>query len=415
MNTNSGSPRRLFLGAIGLGSLVAYSYACSSSDPPAPAAPDAGLTPDANLAPDAKTPIVMVPGTTGNGGFQKVAQTNLFADTKNGGAANVDPNLVNSWGLAFNPSGIAWVSDNGKGLLTLYQPNKSTPLPLVVQVPLPGFVYQSDSGMVAAPTGMVFNASAAVPDAGPTNDFLGDLFIVATENGTIAGWQPLFGDQTKAALRDDMSGGKAIFKGLAIVPSSPQILIAADFHNGVIDTFATDYNLAPHANGKWVDPAVPAGFAPFNVFATPTNVFVAYAKQDARQKDDVAGAGNGAISMFDLTGTLVKTLIPQSATNLLNSPWGMNIVPMGGWGSLPAGTLVVGNFGDGTIHAFDANTGNPIAAFANSSGAPLVIDGLWALVWGPNAPEAGASPEQLFFTAGPNHEMNGLFGFLTAQ
>jgi uncharacterized protein (TIGR03118 family) len=416
-------------GLVGLSSLVAVFYGCSSSssNPPATSPTDASTQPDSTTVtptPDGATPTPES-GTTNPEAStslikQKVTQTNLFADTADAGAPNVDPNLLNSWGLAFNPTGIAWVADNHAGVLTLYKANQATPVPLVVQVPLPdgggGALYPAlDSGMLSAPTGQIFNASAAVPDAGTTGNFMGDFFIVAAEDGTISGWNPSLTDMTKAALRVDKSSAGAVYKGLAILPSSPQVLVAADFHNGVIDAFDTNYAPIAAVTGKWKDTTVPAGFAPFNIVVSGTNVFVAYAKQNAMMHDDVAGVGNGAISVFDFTGTLVKSLIPQSSTSVLNSPWGMAVVAAGGWGSVPAGTLLVGNFGDGGIHAYNPTSGALVGTLVDSTGADLHIKGLWSIIFGPNAPDAGANPNQLFFTAGPNMEDNGLFGFLTAM
>jgi uncharacterized protein (TIGR03118 family) len=432
VNTNKSSlgTRLGACGLVGLSSLAAVFYGCSSSSStPTPAQPtDSGVETDSTTvtppAPDSGGDSGTPPTTTPDGGTtliqQKVAQTNLFADTADGGAQNVDPNLVNSWGLAFNPTGIAWISDNGTGLATLYKTNQASPVPLVVQIPLPsgdgGALYPAaDADTFAAPSGQIFNASAAVPDAGTTSDFMGDFFIISAEDGTISGWNPSLTDTTKAALRVDMSGANAIFKGLAILPTTPQVLVAADFHNGLIDAFDANYAPIAAVTGKWVDTTVPAGFAPFNIVVTGSNVLVAYAKQDSDQHDDVAGPGNGAVSVFDMTGTLVKSLIPQNAGSALNSPWGMTIVPAGGWGSLPAGALLVGNFGDGSVHAYNATSGALIGSLATSAGGLLKIDGLWSLAWGPNAPEAGATPEQLYFTAGPNGESNGLYGYLTAQ
>ncbi len=428
MNKSSFSTRFGVCGLVGLSSLVAVFYGCSSSSSTPVTTPpiDSGTEPDSTTVtpqPDSGPP----PTTTPDGGdsgaalvLQKVTETKLFADTDDAGAANVNPNLVNPWGLAFNPLGIAWVSDDHAGVLTLYKTSQATPVPLVVQVPLPsgdgGALYPSlDSGTLAAPSGMIFNAGAAVPDAGATGDFLGDLFVVAAEDGTISGWQPSLADTTKAALRVDMSGAGAVFKGLAIIPGAPQILLAADFHNGVIDAFDTSYAPVTPAAGKWKDPSVPTGYAPFNIATSGTSVFVAYAKQDAEAMDDVAGIGNGQVSVFDATGTLTKSIIPQTATSALNSPWGMTTVPAGGWGSLPAGALLVGNFGDGAVHAYNAATGALLGTLVTGAGSPLLIPGLWSLTWGPNAPEAGTTPDQLYFTSGPNMEGNGLYGYLTAQ
>jgi uncharacterized protein (TIGR03118 family) len=427
IDMSSFSKRFGVVGLVGLSTLATF-YGCSSSSstPTTPVEPTDGSTEtDATTTVPPATDAGTTPVTPTDAGdsstaavtLQKVTQTNLFADTSEGGAPNVDPNLVNPWGLAWNPAGIAWISDNGTGLATLYQTNNSAPVALVVQVPLPdgggGPIYNFDAG-TSAPSGQIFNASAAVPDAGTTSDFMGDYFIISAEDGTISGWAPTLADKTKATLRVDMSAANAVFKGLQIIPSTPPVLLATDFHNGVIDAFDTNYAPVTPAAGKWKDTTIPAGYAAFNIATDGTNVYVAYAKQDDMQHDDVAGAGNGAVSVFDLTGTLVKSLIPQSATNTLNSPWALTTVPAGGWGAIPAGSLLVGNFGDGAIHAFNATTGAAVATFTTSAG-PLLIDGLWSLAWGVNAPEAGTTPDQLYFTSGPNMESNGLYGYLTAS
>lgn len=439
MKTNASSFKKSVgaCGAVGAAAVAIAFYGCSSSSSPAtPVSDDGGPDSSTTGGDDGGTPTpVPDSGTTtpkpdggGDAGssliLQKVAETKLIADTPDAGAAKVDPNLLNAWGLAFNPSGTAWVSDNHAGVATLYSTaGGGTINPLVVTIPLPGpdggLFPAADSGLdPSAPTGQIFNASAAVPDAGTTGDFLGDLFILSAEDGTISGWQKA--DGTQAVLRVDMSGANASFKGLQIVPATPPVLLAADFHNGAIDAFDTNYApiAADAGAGAWHDPSIPAGYAPFNIYATGTSVYVAYAKQDAQAGDDTPGAGNGAVSVFSLTGALVKSLIPQTAGGPLNAPWGLTTVPTGGWGSLPAGALLVGNFGDGTIHAFDATSGALLGTFVGTGGTPLLIDGLWALAWGPNSPQAadaGTLPTQLFFTAGPNKEADGLYGYLTAQ
>jgi len=435
-NTNSFKKTAGVYGVVGAAAAAIAFYGCSSSSgsPVTPVGDDSGTDATTPVG-DGSTPPPKDSGptTTPDGGdagtpaatLQKVTQTNLFADTDAGGAPKVDPLLKNAWGLAFNPSGPAWVSDNHSGVATLYSTTGGGAiLGLVVQVPLPdgggGPLYPAlDSGSNSSPTGQIFNASATVPDAGTTSDFLGDVFIISAEDGTISGWASSLVDKTKATLRVDMSSASASFKGLQIIPSTPPILLAADFHNAKIDAFDTSYApiTADAGAGKWTDSTLPAGYAPYNIYATSTSVFVSYAKQDAQAADDQEGDGFGAVSVFDLTGTLVKSLIKVAPSNGLDGPWGMTTVPAGGWGSLPAGALLVGNFEGGAIHAFDPTSGAMLATFALSTGAPLSIDGLWALTWGPNTPQAadaGTLPTQLFFTAGPNGEDNGLYGYLTA-
>jgi uncharacterized protein (TIGR03118 family) len=345
---------------------------------------------------------------------QMVTQTNLFADTAEGGAPNVDPNLVNAWGLAFNPTGIAWVSDNGTGLATLYQPNMTAPLPRVVTIPPPT---GAEAGTMATPTGQVLNAGATA------GDFKGDLFIQSTEDGTVTGWNattsPFDAGKADATLEYDNSAAGAVYKGLAIDPSTPPRLLLADFHNGRIDVLDRMFLKIPVVDGgvdggdggtAWVDPSVPSGFAPFNIVVLSGKVYVAYAKQNAMAHDDVAAVGNGAISVFDTDGNLLTSLIKTGG--VLDSPWGMALAPSA-WGQL-GGMLIVGNFGDGHVNAFNPTTGAFVGSLESGSTA-LKIDGLWSLVYGVDSPEAGVSPAQLYFTAGPNMEKSGLFGFLTAQ
>ncbi len=206
-------------------------------------------------------------------------------------------------------------------------------------------------------------------------------------------------------------------RGLAIVPSTPQILIAADFHNARIDAFAAaDYSPVPAGDAgaaKWADPSIPSGYAPFNIVTIGTKVYVAYAKQDdpTNAMDNAKGAGTGAISVFDVTGALVKSLIATGGP--LNAPWGMTAVPAAGWGGFPAGALLVGDFGDGFIQGFDPTTGALLGSLVNGSGAPLTLDGLWAIEFGVANADAGEATSQLYFTSGPNDEANGLFGYLT--
>jgi uncharacterized protein (TIGR03118 family) len=399
---------------------LAWTFACSSNSSSSPP-PDGGdattTTPEGSTGQEAGMETgseAMADADAGTvaGIAQKVAQTNLFADTVDGGAPNVDPNLVNPWGLAFNPTaGIAWIADNHKGLLTLYRTNVPMPLPLVVTVPSVG-----DAGPMATPTGQVFNTGAA------SGNFKGDLFIVSTEQGTVAGWNPTAnpfsdaGTATATIQCDNMAVG-AVYKGLAIAPTTPPVLLLADFHNARVDVLDATYKritpvVTADGGHAWSDPSVPAGFAPFNIVTIDSKVYVVYAMQKAPQNVDyVVGAGNGALSVFDAGGNLIKSLVTTGGP--LNAPWGMAMAPTG-WGQL-GGMLLVGNFGDGRVNAFDPMSGALVGGLVTSTGAPLSIDGLWSLVFGVNAPDAGVATTQLYFTSGPNDEMNGLFGYLTPQ
>jgi uncharacterized protein (TIGR03118 family) len=299
----------------------------------------------------------------------------------------VDPNLVNPWGLAFNPSGPIWVADNHTGVSTIYAAS-GAPMPLVVTVPPP-----PGGTPPAAPTGLVFN--------GATTAFSGDKFIFSTEDGTIVGWTA----GTTSVLRVDGSTGGAIYKGLAIATANgASRLFATDFKNARVDVFDQAYAKVATA-GAFTDPNVPAGFAPFGAQAIGSTIYVTYAKQDAMKEDDDKGAGRGYVDAYDFDGHLTKRVVTQG---VLNSPWGVALAPsdLGAF----SGALLVGNFGDGHINAFDATTGALKGPALDTTGAPLEIDGLWAIVFGNDT--AGAPHNRLFFTAGPDDEMHGMLGRL---
>ncbi|HTQ05755.1 MAG TPA: TIGR03118 family protein [Polyangiaceae bacterium] len=335
-------------------------------------------------------------GVSPNGGEAGVAQlelelvrTDLTSDQT--GAAVVDTNLVNAWGLAVNPADSGarfWVSAGDAGLLTVYDASGAIE-PVVVTVPSAN---GTDTG---SPTGQVFNPNA--------DDFMGDTFIVATEDGLIAGWQT----GTDATVRADRSSS-AGYKGLALVTNGANHwLAAANFHEGQVDVFDNTYTRVTTA-GLFEDPNIPAGFAPFNVAELGGSVWVTYAKQDADKADDVPGVGNGFVSVFNVDGSFKQRF---SSRGSLNSPWGLAVVP-NTFGALN-GAILVGNFGDGMIHAFQPNTGEEIGFVTDRSNHPLVIDGLWALLVGPNTAADGDLRSTVFFTAGPGGETHGVFGTLT--
>jgi uncharacterized protein (TIGR03118 family) len=337
-------------------------------------------------------------------------QTNLVADVA-GQAAVTDANLVNPWGLVAGPTTPWWIADNHSGFSTVYsgsgQPTPSGS-PLVVAVAPPG---GSPAGTVAAPTGIVFNG---------TSDFMLDAtnparFIFSTEDGTISGWA----SGTNSVLKADNSSTGAVYKGLAIGGSgqvggyalSPSpasnavgtLLFATDFHNGKIDVFDASFDPVNLA-GSFADPNLPAGFAPFNIQNLGGQLYVTFAKQDADKHDDTPGVGSGFVDVFDMNGTLVKRLISQGK---LNSPWGMALAASNF--SDFSGDLLVGNFGDGAINAFDPGTGAFVGTLADN-GNPIIIPGLWALAFGHGIAGDAAA---LYFTAGPGGEEHGLFGTLT--
>jgi uncharacterized protein (TIGR03118 family) len=324
-------------------------------------------------------------------------QRNLVSDLP-GLAANTDTNLVNPWGIAFSSSSPFWISDNHSGLSTLYT-GAGTPQSLVVNIPSPaGF------SPLGAPTGVVFNNTTnfAVGSNAPAH------FIFATEDGTIVGWNA----GSNAVLMVDNSSSNAVYKGLAIgTISGVPYLFATDFHNGKVDIFDTNYNSVV-ISGAFSDTNIPAGFAPFGIQNIGGQIYVTYAVQDADKHDDVAGPGHGYVDVFTTTGQFVRQLVAAGA---LNSPWGLVVAPVG-FGPF-GGALLVGNFGDGVINAYDPADGNWFGALNDTNGVPVKIAGLWGIAFGNSG--KGGDTQTLYFAAGipgpgGNVEDHGLFGSLSA-
>ena len=317
-------------------------------------------------------------------------QTNLTSDLP-GVAAHQDTNLVNPWGIAFAPTSPAWISDNGSGLSTLYNGAGQT-IPLVVTVPPP-----TGGTPPSAPTGVVFNG---------TTDFDGSHFIFATEDGTISAWT----SGTAATLEVDNSASGAVYKGLTLGNNGgTELLYAANFNSGAVDVFNSSFHTASLAAGAFTDPNLPAGYAPFDIQNIGGMIYVTYAKQDAQKHDDVAGAGNGFVDVYNTAGALQGRLISHGA---LDSPWGLAVAPasFGPFG----GDLLVGNFGDGEIDAYNPTTGAFLGVLKDSHGNPIINQGLWGLSFGNGA--NGFNANDLYFTAGipgPGAvEDHGLFGVI---
>jgi uncharacterized protein (TIGR03118 family) len=332
-------------------------------------------------------------------------KTNLVADIA-GLAPVTDPKLINPWGIALNPNiGAFWVADNGTGLSTLYdaggQPAPSgSPLTVTIPVP-PG----RPAGTTAGPTGLVFNSGSGF-QISANGASAPAQFVFATEDGTISAWSPGV-DATHAILKVDNSVRGAIYKGLALgTNSTGTFLFAANFNSGKIDVFDQLFNPAV-LPASFTDSNIPAGFAPFNIKNLGGKLFVTYAKQNDTKDADVAGPGNGFVDIYDTNGTLLQRL---ASGGLLNSPWGETIAPAS-FGDF-SNDVLVGNFGDGRINAFDPQTGTMVGQLKDDQGNPIAIDGLWALTFG-NGTGTGAA-NTLFFTAGPGHEKHGLFGTLQA-
>jgi uncharacterized protein (TIGR03118 family) len=325
-------------------------------------------------------------------------QTNLVSDTA-GVAKITDPNLSNPWGISFFPGGPFWIADNNSGVSTLYDAQGNIQN-LVVTIPPPNGV-----AAVAAPSGTVANATQGfqVTSGGVTAP---SQFLFDTEDGTISGWN---GSGTNAALAVDNSNGGAgaVYKGLAIITnSSGTFLLAANFRASALEVYDANFKLTQLA-GNFTDPTLPAGFVPFGVHVLGSQVVVTYAMQDAPKHDPVNAPGNGFVSLFDLNGNFVRRV---ASNGNLNSPWGAVMAPAG-FGAF-AGDLLVGNFGDGTINAFDLASGNLIGQLQDANGQAIVNLSLWDMVFG-----AGGTgdPNTLYFTSGLTDEMHGLFATLTAN
>ncbi len=259
-----------------------------------------------------------------------IGQTNLVADVATYGAAKIDTGLRNAWGLAANPTGIVWISSNRDALSTVYDKTGKTLRPPVT---IPSVA----ANQPGAPTGIVFNGST---------DFSGNKFIFSGEDGVITAWA-----SGNAAVKvADRSQANAVYKGLAMATDAgANFLYAANFKGGKIDVFDNHFNYV--TTKPFLDPAIPAGFGPFNIQNIGGWLYVAYAKQKAPDNmDDQAGPGNGYVDIFKPDGTLIKRFASQGT---LNSPWGITHAPAG----LAANgeTILVGNFGDGRINIFDMN------------------------------------------------------------
>jgi uncharacterized protein (TIGR03118 family) len=202
----------------------------------------------------------------------------------------------------------------------------------------------------------------------------------------------------------------AIYKGLAIAKdtdaAATPYLYATNFHAGTVDVFDGSFNPVHFSADAFVDPRLPKGYAPFNVVLVSGKLIVTYAVQDEDAEDDVAGQGRGIVDVFDLHGQLLQRFAQHGQ---LDSPWGVALAPAS-FGDL-AGALLIGNFGNGHINAFNPVTGEFIDKLRDDHGQAIVIDGLWTIMFGNGG--NGGDPKILYFTAGPNDESDGLFGSIS--
>ena len=334
-------------------------------------------------------------------------QTNLVSDIP-GLAAHTDSNLRNPWGTSVGPGTPIWVSDNHAGVTTLYD-GTGNAQPRVVTIPAPP---SAGPGAVGAPTGQAFNTfDPSSTDFVISKDGVSGpaFFLFATEDGTIAGWNPSV-DNTHAVIAVDNSTATdtagdvgANYKGLALVSTpSGKFIYATSFRFGRVDVFDSHFNLV----NSFTDPTIPAGFAPFGIHNIGGKLYVTFAKQGPGKDDDAARPGNGFVDVFSPNGDLLQRLVSGGR---LDSPWAVTLAPasFGAFG----GDILVGNFGNGHVNAYDPVTGALKGELSAPGGGPITIDGLWGLRFAPATP--GATSNTLFFTAGLNHEADGLFGTLT--
>ncbi|PYN23248.1 MAG: TIGR03118 family protein [Candidatus Rokuibacteriota bacterium] len=342
--------------------------------------------------------VVLILGSVQPAVAQFYTQHNLVSD----GAVPadlVDTDVVNAWGLVSGPTTPWWIADNGTGRTTLYNVGTGA-----IQAT---FTVPGAGGHQGTPTGVVFNGGTGfvVTNSAGTSPA---RFIFVAEDGTISGFR---GAPIVIAMDNSASG--AVYKGLAIASTTTgDFLYATNFHAGTVDVFNSTFHPVTMLPGAFTDPDLPAGYAPFGIRNIGGTIYVTYALQDAAKHDDVRGEGHGFVDAFDTAGHLLRRVASKGQ---LNSPWGLALAP-GDFGFF-SGDLLVGNFGNGRIHAFDPAKLNGQGEFQHrgplhsADGPPIAIDGLWAIAFGSGAPNNGPM-NTLFFTAGPFDESHGLFGSL---
>jgi uncharacterized protein (TIGR03118 family) len=339
----------------------------------------------------------------------------------------VDHNLMNPWGIAESPASPFWLADNNAGVSTLYSVTATGAIAIVPRV----FSIPSATDPLhptGTPTGTVFNTAQASQgfkvvgvDANNNATTAPAVFLFATEDGTIVGWNPTVnpsGFQASQAgtygivavdnsMNPTLAEG-AVYKGLAIATDAGghTFLYATNFRAGTVEVFDTSFKPAHLAAGAFTDRHLPHGYAPFNIAPIGGKLFVTYAKQDAAKHDDVARPGHGIVDVFDLSGRMLMRFTQHGR---LNSPWGLVQAPAS-FGDF-AGSILIGNFGDGRVHAFDSASGKFLGTIVNSRGEDILIDGLWSLTVGNGT--SGGNTSTIYFSAGPNDETDGLFGSLT--
>jgi uncharacterized protein (TIGR03118 family) len=312
--------------------------------------------------------------------------SNLQSDIA-GAALHTDRDLVNPWGLTASSGGTIWVADNGTGVSTLYRQDGSKN-PLIVTIPTSA---RNKGG--GNPTGVVFNSTTFFKVTKNGNSQPA-RFIFVSEDGTISGWNPaLDGTHAIVAVDNGTNDGskRAIYKGATVgVANGHNFLYVTNFHSGRVETY--NENFQPVNPNGFADPSLPAGYAPFGIHNLNGQIYVAYALQDSKKEDEIAGPGNGFVDAFDTSGNLLRRVVSNGN---LNAPWGLALVE---------GKLWVGNFGDGKINNYDPMTGAFLETLSRADGTPLQFDGLWDLL---------PLGDGVYFTAGIADEAHGLFGIIT--
>jgi uncharacterized protein (TIGR03118 family) len=337
------------------------------------------------------------------GHFQQV---NLVANTNAYGAAHVDPTLINAWGIAFSGGGTAWVSSQAGHVSDVYNSEGATVLG-PVHIPNPAF---SEGGN---PTGVVFNANSA--------DFVipggAARFIFVGVDGVVSAWNSAQGTHAFRKFTVPVSA----YTGLALAANGGvNFLYAANFRANRIDVWDRNWNPVPMS---FTDPNIPAGYAPYNIQAIGTSLYVTYAKVGPTGRSEF-GVGKGYVDIYRTDGTLLKRFASKGT---LNSPWGLAAADEtffkdqfdddndaddhGNHNGHNKTYILVGNFGDGRINVY--STDGKFEGQLRAQGHDVVIEGLWAISFPPAT--STIDPHRLYFAAGPDDETEGLFGYLIQQ
>jgi len=325
---------------------------------------------------------------------QHYQQTNLVSDVP-GLAPVIDPNLVNPWGLTSSAASPWWVADNGTGKSTLYNGAGVKQALTVTVASAPGDPDHS------TPTGIVFNGSTDFAiTGGPAR------FIFVTDDGTISAWRA----GAISELKVNNSAAGAVYLGATLGQmGTANRLYVANFSGASVDVFDGSFAPVTMPAGAFEDPALPDGYAPFNVQNIGGNVYVAYAKQNEDGDEEVHGRKLGYVDAYDANGTLLQRF---ENGPWMNAPWGLAMAPATGFGK-SSGKLLVGMFGSGQIATFDPVTGL-FEGLLRDHGKPIEIEGLWALRFGNGNANSGPATS-LYFTAGIDDEQHGLFGTITPR